>query len=59
VRAPASVVKKGQPLAEILAPESVAAQEEYLALRNSHWRMNYDRRRASVLFCSAWQHRLA
>ena len=35
VRAPLDPVIKGQPLAEILAPEWVAAQEEYLALRNS------------------------
>jgi len=35
VRAPLDAVIKGQPLAEILAPEWVAAQEEYLALRKS------------------------
>ena len=35
VRAPLDPVIKGQPLAEILAPEWAAAQEEYLALRNS------------------------
>jgi len=35
VRALLDPVIKGQPLAEILAPEWVAAQEEYLALRNS------------------------
>ena len=35
VRAPLDPVRKGQPLAEILAPEWVAAQEEYLALRKS------------------------
>ncbi|QJR16554.1 efflux RND transporter periplasmic adaptor subunit [Usitatibacter palustris] len=35
VRAPLDPVVKGQPLAEILAPEWVAAQEEYLALRAS------------------------
>ena len=35
VRAPLDPVRSGQPLAEILAPEWVAAQEEYLALRNS------------------------
>lgn len=34
-RAPLDAVKKGQPLAEILAPEWVAAQEEYLALARS------------------------
>ena len=34
-RAPLDPVTKGQPLAEILAPEWVAAQEEYLALRRS------------------------
>lgn len=33
VRAPLDSVRAGQPLAEILAPEWVAAQEEYLALR--------------------------
>ncbi len=32
-RAPLDPVRKGQPLVEILAPEWVAAQEEYLALR--------------------------
>ncbi len=35
VRAPLDPVSKGQPLAEILAPEWVAAQEEYLALKRS------------------------
>ena len=35
VRAPLDRVAKGQPLAEILAPEWVAAQEEYLALKRS------------------------
>ncbi len=35
VRAPLDPVTKGQPLAQILAPDWVAAQEEYLALRNS------------------------
>ena len=35
VRALLDPVTKGQPLAEILAPEWVAAQEEYLALRRS------------------------
>lgn len=35
VRAPLDRVTRGQPLAEILAPEWVAAQEEYLALKNS------------------------
>ena len=35
VRAPLDAVKKGQPLAQILAPEWVAAQEEYLALKKS------------------------
>ena len=35
VRAPLDPVRIGQPLAEILAPDWVAAQEEYLALRNS------------------------
>jgi Cu(I)/Ag(I) efflux system membrane fusion protein len=34
-RAPLDAVAKGQALAEILAPEWVAAQEEYLALRRS------------------------
>lgn len=33
VRAPLDPVRSGQPLAEILAPDWVAAQEEYLALR--------------------------
>lgn len=33
VRAPLDPVRKGHPLVEILAPEWVAAQEEYLALR--------------------------
>lgn len=33
VRAPLDPVRKGQPLVEILSPEWVAAQEEYLALR--------------------------
>jgi Cu(I)/Ag(I) efflux system membrane fusion protein len=33
VRAPLDPVRKGQPLAEILIPDWVAAQEEYLALR--------------------------
>ena len=33
VRAPLDPVRKGQPLVEILAPEWVAAQEEYLALK--------------------------
>jgi Cu(I)/Ag(I) efflux system membrane fusion protein len=33
VRAPLDPVRAGQPLAEILAPDWVAAQEEYLALR--------------------------
>lgn len=33
VRAPLDAVRAGQPLAEILAPDWVAAQEEYLALR--------------------------
>jgi Cu(I)/Ag(I) efflux system membrane fusion protein len=32
-RAPLDPVRKGQPLADILAPEWIAAQEEYLALR--------------------------
>ena len=35
VRAPLDAVKKGQPLAEILAPDWVAAQEEYLVLKRS------------------------
>ena len=35
VRAPLDRVARGQPLAEILAPEWVAAQEEYLALKRS------------------------
>ena len=35
VRAPLDAVVKGQPLAEILAPDWVAAQEEYLALRKN------------------------
>ncbi|MCY7388132.1 MAG: efflux RND transporter periplasmic adaptor subunit, partial [Burkholderiales bacterium] len=35
VRAPLDPIAKGQPLAEILAPEWVAAQEEYLALKKS------------------------
>ena len=35
VRAPLDAVVKGQPLAEILAPDWVAAQEEYLALKKS------------------------
>ncbi|MBL8521809.1 MAG: efflux RND transporter periplasmic adaptor subunit [Betaproteobacteria bacterium] len=35
VRAPLDRVAAGQPLAEVLAPEWVAAQQEYLALRNS------------------------
>jgi Cu(I)/Ag(I) efflux system membrane fusion protein len=35
VRAPLDPVSHGQPLAEILAPDWVAAQEEYLALRRS------------------------
>ena len=35
VRAPLDPVLKGQPLAEILAPEWVAAQEEFLALQRS------------------------
>ncbi len=35
VRAPLDPVAQGQPLAEILAPDWVAAQEEYLALRAS------------------------
>jgi Cu(I)/Ag(I) efflux system membrane fusion protein len=35
VRAPLDAVTKGQPLAEILAPDWVAAQEEYLALKRS------------------------
>lgn len=35
VRAPLDTVKKGQPLAEILAPDWVAAQEEYLVLKRS------------------------
>ena len=35
VRAPLMPVVKGQPLAEILAPDWVAAQEEYLALKKS------------------------
>jgi len=35
VRAPLDAVAKGQPLAEILAPDWVSAQEEYLALKNS------------------------
>ena len=34
-RAPLDPVRKGQPLVEIVAPEWAAAQEEYLALRNS------------------------
>jgi Cu(I)/Ag(I) efflux system membrane fusion protein len=34
-RAPLDPVVRGQPLAEILAPDWVAAQEEYLALRRS------------------------
>lgn len=33
VRAPLERVRKGQPLVDILAPDWVAAQEEYLALR--------------------------
>jgi Cu(I)/Ag(I) efflux system membrane fusion protein len=33
VRAPLDPVREGEPLVEILAPEWVAAQEEYLALR--------------------------
>jgi Cu(I)/Ag(I) efflux system membrane fusion protein len=35
VRAPLDAVTKGQPLAEIVAPDWAAAQEEYLALRRS------------------------
>ncbi len=35
VRAPLDPVVKGQPLAEMLAPDWVAAQEEYLALRKN------------------------
>lgn len=35
VRAPLDRVAAGQPLAEVLAPEWVTAQQEYLALRNS------------------------
>ena len=35
VRAPLDPVTKGQPVAQILAPDWVAAQEEYLALRKS------------------------
>lgn len=35
VRAPLDRVARGQPLAEILAPDWVAAQEEYLALKQS------------------------
>lgn len=35
VRAPLDPVRAGQPLAELLAPEWVAAQEEYLALARS------------------------
>ena len=35
VRAPLDRVVRGQPLAEILAPDWVSAQEEYLALKNS------------------------
>ncbi len=35
VRAPLDAVKTGQPLAQILAPDWVAAQEEYLALKKS------------------------
>jgi len=35
VRAPLDPVAKGQPLVEIMAPDWVAAQEEYLALKNS------------------------
>ncbi|MGZ5065481.1 MAG: efflux RND transporter periplasmic adaptor subunit [Usitatibacter sp.] len=35
VRAPLDAVAKGQPLAQILAPDWVAAEEEYLALRRS------------------------
>ncbi len=35
VRAPLDAVTKGQPLAEILAPDWVSAQEEYLALKHS------------------------
>jgi Cu(I)/Ag(I) efflux system membrane fusion protein len=35
VRAPLDPVAKGQPLVEILAPDWVAAQEEYLALKRS------------------------
>ena len=34
-RAPLDPVRKGEPLVEILAPDWVAAQEEYLALRRS------------------------
>ncbi len=35
VRAPLDAVVRGQPLAQILAPDWVAAQEEYLALRKN------------------------
>jgi Cu(I)/Ag(I) efflux system membrane fusion protein len=35
VRAPLDPVAQGQPLAEIFAPEWIAAQEEYLAMRKS------------------------
>ncbi|MBL8521281.1 MAG: efflux RND transporter periplasmic adaptor subunit [Betaproteobacteria bacterium] len=35
VRAPLDRVRQGEPLAELLAPEWVAAQEEYLALRRA------------------------
>ena len=35
VRAPLDTVRQGQPLAQILAPDWVAAQEEYLALKRS------------------------
>ncbi len=35
VRAPLDHVAAGQPLAEIMAPDWVSAQEEYLALKNS------------------------
>jgi Cu(I)/Ag(I) efflux system membrane fusion protein len=35
VRAPLDRVRRGEPLAELLAPDWVAAQEEYLALRRA------------------------
>ena len=48
VRAPFTVVKAGQPLAQILAPEWSAAAAQYFALQGAQSRMGQDLRAAAL-----------